>query len=103
MALNQSHIFSRHKLQHLNLVWIHKYCALMTCTLLLPSRSTTQAFLRIVTLLETVGIYRHEHADARNNDQHVWILHVEMAARERAYMGPSSPGGFGLYSTHAYE
>lgn len=47
-----------------------------------------------------IGLYQHENAEMQLNDQHVWILHIELTAAERPKQVPLSPGGFGSYARH---
>jgi len=48
-----------------------------------------------------IAMYRHEDADMQQNNQFVWILHVELSSTERPLQGPLSPGNYGAYADHA--
>ena len=48
-----------------------------------------------------IGMYRHEDADMQANNQLVWILHVELTAKERPNVAPASPAGYNNFSGHA--
>lgn len=48
-----------------------------------------------------IGMYRHENPVMQANNQFVWILHIELSARERPITDPLSPGGFGDWSRYA--
>lgn len=45
-----------------------------------------------------IGLYQHENMDFRTNNQYVWILHVELSARERPNVAPISPAGFNIFN-----
>jgi len=47
-----------------------------------------------------IAMYRHEDDDMHNNNQHVWILHVELSATECPLFGPQSPSTYGAYTQH---
>lgn len=49
----------------------------------------------------SIGLYRHDDANMRHNQQYVYILHVELSARERPMFNPASPGGFHAFADHA--
>ena len=48
-----------------------------------------------------IGVYRHEDQGMQNDNQFVWILHVELSAAERAMVLPMSPGGIGQFHNYA--
>lgn len=48
-----------------------------------------------------IGVYRHEDPEMQANNQYVWILHIELSARERPIADPLSTGGFGVWSQYA--
>ena len=45
-----------------------------------------------------IDLYQHENQNYRDNNQHVWILHVELSARMRPNVAPVSPGGFNVFN-----
>lgn len=44
-----------------------------------------------------IGLYQHEDQNFQANNQHVWILHIELSARERPNVAPASPIGFSVF------
>ena len=44
-----------------------------------------------------IGLYQHEEATFRAHQQHVWILHLELSARERPNVEPLQPGRFRVF------
>lgn len=46
----------------------------------------------------SIGLYCHDDAAMQAANQYVYILHVELSARERPMFNPASPGGF-----HAFQ
>ena len=48
-----------------------------------------------------IGICRHENPEMQADNQCVWILHVELSARERPVFQPVSPGRFQTFAGHA--
>lgn len=44
-----------------------------------------------------IGMYQHEAQAMRDNNQYVWILHIELSAAERPKQLPTSPGAYGAY------
>lgn len=49
----------------------------------------------------TIGMYGHDSADFRSNNQHVWILHVEMTKKERAKTTPVRPTSYDQFFQYA--
>lgn len=45
---------------------------------------------------QTIGIniYRHENDEMRNNQQHVWIMHIELTDKERPSTTPNKPRSY---------
>ena len=48
-----------------------------------------------------IGMHRHDNDQMRAANQCVWILHVELSAKERPFFEPTSPGGFGDFAAYA--
>ena len=46
----------------------------------------------------SIGIYDHESPTMVNNQQHVWILHVEMTSAHREETDMGSPTGFKMFT-----
>lgn len=44
-----------------------------------------------------IGLYQHEEPSFRTHMQHVWILHLELSARERPNVEPLQPGRFRVF------
>lgn len=49
----------------------------------------------------SIATYRHEHQAMRNANQFVYILHIEMTAREKPTVRVSSPQGFNIFHDYA--
>ena len=45
-----------------------------------------------------IGLYRHEDASFQQQNQHVWILHIELSAHEHPNVSPLSPGRFNIFN-----